>query len=142
MFVKLLKKYLLIGLGILSLVLGVIGIFLPVLPTTPFLLLSSFCFLRSSKRLYTWLINHKVLGIYIYNYITYKSVKANTKVFALVFLWVSMIISISIVPFVYIKILLVAIATGVTIHILSLKTLDIEEIKKQKINSIKSNENK
>ena len=59
------KKYLLIIVGCLSLGLGIIAMFLPVLPTTPFLLLSAGCFLRSSKSLYDWLLNHKYFGEYI-----------------------------------------------------------------------------
>lgn len=61
MSIKSLKKYLLIIMGTISLILGTVGIFIPILPTTPFLLLASYCYIRSSKKLYNWLINHKVL---------------------------------------------------------------------------------
>ncbi|MDR2840025.1 MAG: YbaN family protein, partial [Paludibacter sp.] len=57
-------KLLFIILGLISLALGIIGIFLPLLPTTPFLLLSAALFARGSQRLYNWLINHRVLGSY------------------------------------------------------------------------------
>ncbi|MDR2823760.1 MAG: YbaN family protein, partial [Prevotellaceae bacterium] len=57
-------KYLLIVLGVISLAWGVLGIFLPLLPTTPFLLLSAFLFARSSEKLHSWLLNHKILGKY------------------------------------------------------------------------------
>jgi len=66
-------KYLLIAAGIFSTALGVIGIFVPLLPTTPLLLLAAACFMRSSDRLYTALIRHKVLGIYIKNYMDKKA---------------------------------------------------------------------
>jgi len=85
-FLNLIKKYLLIFAGSLSLVLGVIGAFVPVLPTTPFLLLSAYCYLRSSKRLYNWLINHRVLGTYIYNYLTYRAITQRTRIVALIIL--------------------------------------------------------
>ncbi|MDR2626822.1 MAG: YbaN family protein, partial [Dysgonamonadaceae bacterium] len=58
-------KYVFISFGFLSLALGILGIFLPLLPTTPFLLLSAFLFARSSQRLYNWLLNHRILGNYI-----------------------------------------------------------------------------
>ena len=77
---KTIKKYLLIAIGSIALILGIIGVFLPILPTTPFLLLSSFCYIQSSKRLYTWLIHHKIFGAYIYNYLTYRAISKKTKV--------------------------------------------------------------
>lgn len=52
-------------LGLLSVALGIVGIFLPLLPTTPFLLLAAFCFSRSSERLHTWLVTHPTLGPHI-----------------------------------------------------------------------------
>jgi uncharacterized membrane protein YbaN (DUF454 family) len=116
-------RYLFIILGVIFLGLGVIGVFLPILPTTPFLLLTSFCFLRSSKRLYNWLINHRIFGLFIYNYLTYKAATRNTKIGTLIFLWVSLFISSLFISQISIKLLLLAVGIGVTIHIYSLKTL-------------------
>ncbi|MDF2612381.1 MAG: uncharacterized protein K0S71_167 [Clostridia bacterium] len=130
---KSIKKYLLISIGFLSLALGIIGVFFPVLPTTPFLLLTSFCFVRSSTRLYHWLINHKLFGTYIYNYMTYKAVKKSTKVGALLFLWASLIVSMIIIDQMYLRILLLVIGTLVSIHILSLKVLNAEEFDESKL---------
>lgn len=118
-----LKKIVLFIFGILSLVLGIIGIFLPLLPTTPFLLLSAYCFLRSSKKSYDWLINHKVFGEPIRNYMEHKSIKKNTKIGALVFLWVSLFVSIIFIDILFVRLILVTVGIGVTIHILSMKTL-------------------
>ena len=123
------KKYLLISLGSLSLILGIIGIFLPVLPTTPFLLLSSFCYVRSSKRMYNWLINHKVFGNYIYSYMTYRAVPMKTKIFAVVFLWTTMIISIMLISSLHLRIFLAAVGIAVTVHLFTLKTLNPDDIK-------------
>jgi uncharacterized membrane protein YbaN (DUF454 family) len=117
------KKYLLIIAGSLSLFLGILGIFLPILPTTPFLLLTSICYLKSSKRLHTWLMKHKILGPYIYNYITYKAIKKSVKISSLCFLWVTLSTSIYIVNHIHVRILLSVIGVLVSLHILSLKTL-------------------
>jgi len=120
---KNLKKYIFIILGSLFLTLGIIGIFLPVLPTTPFLLLTSFFYLKSSKKLHNWLINHKVFGEYIYNYITYKGVKKKDKIKSLILLYLTLSISFYLVDIIHVRIFLILVAIGVTIHILKLKTL-------------------
>lgn len=123
------KKYLLILLGSLSLAFGVAGIFIPVLPTTPFLLLASFCYLRSSKRMYYWLINHKILGAYIYCYITYKAVPMKTKAGTIVFLWATLILSMLLTSSLHIRLFLLAVGIGVSCHLILLKTLKPEDMK-------------
>lgn len=111
-------------LGILSLNLGVIGIFLPVLPTTPFLLLSAGLFFRGSDRLYNWLMNHKHLGPYIKNFRENKSIPLKAKIYSISLLWVSILISvIFFIPILFVKIFLLVIAVAVTIHILRYKTM-------------------
>lgn len=125
---KLLRKYLLITAGFLSLGLGLIGIITPVLPTTPFLLLSSLCFVRSSDKLYDWLIHHKVFGKYIYNYLKYHAVTKRVKISALVFLWISLLISILIINLFWLKLVLIGIGAAVSIHILSVKTLNSDKL--------------
>jgi uncharacterized membrane protein YbaN (DUF454 family) len=122
------KRVLLIIIGSISLVLGVIGILIPVLPTTPFLLLSSFCYLRSSEKLYNWLINHRVFGPYIYNYLTYKAIPKKTKIGAIIFLWCSLILSSIIISSLHIKIFLFLIGIAVSLHIITLKTLSQENL--------------
>ncbi len=126
--IKSLKKYLLIICGSLSVGLGIIGIFIPVLPTTPFFLFAVFCYLRSSKRLYEWLIHHKVFGSYIYNYITYKAVLKSTKIAALVFLWTGLTVSILIISNWYIRVFLIFVGIGVSVHITLLKTISKSEL--------------
>lgn len=121
---EIIKKYLLIFLGSVALTLGMIGIVLPILPTTPFLLLASFCYLRSSKQLYQWLINHKLLGPVIKNYMVHKAVTKRAKTCALIFLWISLIVSSVLIFNIYLSLLLASIGIGVSIHLLSLKTLN------------------
>ncbi len=117
------KKYVLLFLGTLSLVLGIIGILLPVMPTTPFLLLSSFCYLRSSKKLYNWLVYHRVFGAYLYNYLTYKAVTLRTKVMALIFLWWGLIASMLLINHLHVRLFLVCVGIAVSIHLFTLKTI-------------------
>ena len=121
------KKYLLIISGSFSVALGVVGIFIPVLPTTPFFLLAVFCYLRSSKKLYRWLIYHKVFGAYIYNYITYRAVLKSTKIGAIIFLWIGLAISILIIDNWYGRGLLFLVGIGVSIHLILLRAVDKSE---------------
>ncbi len=118
------KKYLFIFIGIISLVLGFLGIFVPLLPTTPFLLLSAMLFARSSKKLYNWLIKHKVFGNYVRSFIEEKSIPLKVKISSTFLLWVTILFSIFFVveDKIWLQVLLFAIATGVTIHILHYKT--------------------
>jgi len=123
------RKWLLITAGLLSVGLGVLGIFLPILPTTPFLLLAAACFIRSSKGLYRWLINHKWFGPYIRNYREFKAVTLRAKIVTLILLWGTIGYSaFGVLHSWLLRGLLLTIAVGVTIHILSLKTLTEEMI--------------
>ena len=69
-------------LGIFFVLLAVLGIILPLLPTTPFLLLALMCFSKSSDKLYLWLINHKILGKYIYNWERHRVIPLSAKLLA------------------------------------------------------------
>jgi uncharacterized protein len=118
-----LKVILVIG-GTISLSFGIVGIVLPVLPTTPFLLLSAVCYARSSPRFYSWLLNNRYLGIYIKNYLEKKGIRLKIKIVALTWLWITIITSIILIsPDVIIEVILVIIAAVVTAHVLSLKTI-------------------
>ena len=122
---KTFKQYILIFIGILSLSLGTIGIFLPLLPTTPFLLLAAACFLGSSEQLHAWIMHHKWFGPYIYNYCTYKAIPKKTKIKAIALLWLTITYSaLWIVPVFGVKLFLFFIAIIITWHILSLNTLE------------------
>lgn len=120
---KLFWKLTVLVLGGIFLLLGVIGIFFPILPTTPFLLLSASCFLRSSNRAYRMLMTNKVLGKYIFYYRVSKAIPLKSKLTALSLLWLGILFSIYIVPILWVKLLLFLIAIGVTLHISSLKTM-------------------
>src|SRR4030065_1400605 len=88
------KSRLLIGAGILSTGLGIIGIFVPILPTTPFLLLAAACYMRSSERLYRWPINNRIFGAYVRNYIEGKGMPVKIKMFTILLLWLTIALTI------------------------------------------------
>lgn len=117
------KKGLLIVGGSISLGLGILGVVLPVLPTTPFLLLAAFCYVRSSQRLYDWLLGHRLFGSYISNYLHHRAVAKKAKVTALVMLWTTLTISFILVDIWYVRLILVVVGLAVSAHILSLKTI-------------------
>lgn len=119
---KLYRYFYLIS-GVLLVAIGVIGIFLPVLPTTIFLILASACFVKSSPRANEWLRNHKVLGMYIKNYQDKTGLTIKAKIFNITFLWVMILLSaFYFTNEFYIKVILILIALGVTIHLLMIKT--------------------
>ena len=121
-------KYLLTALGILSLALGFIGMFLPVLPTTPFLLLASFLFLKSSRPLYEWLMNHPKLGPYITNFMVHKSLPLHVKVVSVSMVWITLLYCAFFVAGHWaLSALFILLATAITIHILSYKTSKRED---------------
>jgi uncharacterized protein len=118
-----LKKTLYITLGLLSLGIGIIGIFLPILPTTPLVLLASALFMRSSDRLYNMMITHPKFGPMIYSYQEHRVVPLKAKVSAISMLWLSIGFSVVfVVPLLAIKVLLLLIAFGVTAYLISLKS--------------------
>src|SRR3972149_3980049 len=116
-------RALLIVAGTISLVFAAIGLVLPLLPTTPLLLLALACSCRSSERLYMWLINNRWFGEYIRNYREGRGVPLKTKVLAVTILWASISVSVLfLVSILIVQVLLLGIAIAVSIHILRLPT--------------------
>ncbi len=110
--------------GLISLTLGVLGAFLPVLPTTPFLLLSAFFFLRGNMKLYYWLMNHPRLGVYIKNFTIHKAIPLRVKIVSISTLWLTLLYcAIFVTDHWALRALFILIAVCVTVHILSYKTL-------------------
>lgn len=103
--------------------LGVMGLFLPVLPTTPFLLLAAFCYGRGSKRFYDWLVDCSWVGGYIRSYREGRGIQLKQKVLTIVLLWLTIGLTIGFVETTWWqKILLAVVAVGVTIHLMMIKT--------------------
>lgn len=115
----------LIIVGSVSLILGLLGVFLPVLPTTPFLLLSAAVWVKASPRLHGWLLNHKLFGEYIRNFREHKAIPLHAKIISVTLLWVTMSYCIFIIANekLWLQIVLASLATAVTWHILSYATL-------------------
>ncbi len=117
-------RALLLFAGTVSLALGAVGLFLPILPTTPFLLLAAACYLRSSERMHKWLLSNRWFGEYIKNYQEGRGIPAKTKIVAIAMLWAAILYSAFFVvdEFLVAQIVLLAIATGVSVHLLRLPT--------------------
>ena len=116
-----LKRQLLIITGTACVAIGVIGIFIPILPTTPFLLLAAACFLRSSPRFYRWLMNNKWCGTYIRNYTEGRGIPLKIKLFTVALLWTAIGISIWLVANWIVTAILLIIAAAVTLHIIFIR---------------------
>ena len=118
-----LKKNLLIAAGTICVVLAIFGMVLPVLPTTPFLLLAAICYERSSPRFYEWLITNKYFGEYIKNYREGRGIPMRQKIITLAILWVSIGYGAFFVSGSWwLSLLLLSVAIGVTIHLARVKT--------------------
>jgi uncharacterized membrane protein YbaN (DUF454 family) len=124
-----LLKLLLIACGTLCVGLGVVGIFLPLMPTTVFLLLAAACYARSSDRFYQRLIHHRFLGSYIRNHREGRGMARRDKVVTLVLLWVS--ISATMIWSVtawWLHLLLLGVALGVTVHVVRIPAFRPETV--------------
>jgi hypothetical protein len=120
---KSITSILLVLCGTACVGLGFLGMFLPILPTTPFLLLAAACYARSSRSFYRWLLANRWCGEYIENYRTGKGIALRHKVCAIALLWPTMGYSMWIVmPRWWLALLLAAIAIGVTIHLVTIRT--------------------
>lgn len=117
------KRIVYIILGSLFLILGAIGIFIPLLPTTPFWLLTCWFYVRSSEALYNRAMNNRYFGSYIRNYMVDKAIPLRSKIISVSIMWLSAILtSLFLIEYIWVKILLILISIGVTWHILSFPT--------------------
>ncbi len=111
---------LLTGIGLLSTALGVIGIFVPLLPTVPLLLLAAACFARSSEWFHNWLLEHPQLGPMIRGYLDGQGIPLRAKITAISMIWLSIPVSLYFIPLFWVQIFLIAIGLCVTIYLLRL----------------------
>lgn len=121
------KRYFLMAVGWLSIVLGVVGIFLPILPTTPFILLAAWCFARSSEHFHQWLRNHPKLGLIVRSWEDGKGVPRKVRNRVLLLLWFSLLSSSLILGRVWAALTFLFIGSCVTWYLLHLPVLDDDE---------------
>ena len=127
-YMKQLKKYSLIIIGLASFVLGAIGSFLPLLPTTPFLLLALYCFTRSSEKFNWWLKSTKLFQNYVGEYLEHRSISIDKKIKMLISIYIMVGISIYFVPILLIKVMLgLMLVTQTVVLLFFVKTRKINE---------------
>lgn len=115
-------KALFIAAGTLALVLAFLGLFLPLLPTTPFLLLASACYVRGSDRMYHWLMHNRLFGEHLRAIRAKEGIPMRAKLSALLFLWGSLSWSAWMMPVAWARPLLLIPGIGVTIYLLRMPT--------------------
>ena len=119
-----LKGRLFVIAGTIALVLCVVGIILPVLPTTPFLLLAAICYMRGSQRLYNALLRNRFIGSYVRNYLEGRGMSLRNKIWTISMLWIAILCTAFLVTeSLVIRIILVVVLVGVTVHILLIRTI-------------------
>ena len=103
--------------------LAAIGVVLPILPTTPFLLLAAACYIKGSERMNYWLNNNKLFGGYLRNYREGRGISAKGKIFTLCVLWATMLYAVIFLTNVLIyQVVMLVVPLGVTIHLVRIPT--------------------
>jgi len=114
--------------GTVALLLGIVGLFLPLLPTTPFLLLASACYMRGSARMHQWLMNQRHLGPYLRSYQQGRGIPLRAKITALALMWTSLTVSMWIIPLPWVRVLLLVTGVAVTVYLYRMRTLMPDEL--------------
>jgi len=116
------KKLVLNLLGCICIVLGAIGIVMPGLPTTPFVILAAACFSKSNPKVYQWLRKNRYFGPYIEHYRTKQGVEKKLKIVSIIFVWLSLAVSMAILQTIWAFIFFPIMGACVSIHIALIKT--------------------
>ncbi len=117
-------RVLFLGLGSLLVAIGVLGVFLPLLPSTIFFLLAAACYARSSERAHNWLMTNRFFGRYLRNYSEHRGATLSTKIGTIAMLWAGLALSAYLItPPLWVYAILAAVGVGVTAHLLRLRTL-------------------
>ena len=113
--------------GTVAALLGILGIFVPLLPTTPFLLLASACFLRGSERMHSWLLHNRIFGRYLDDFQSGRGIPLQTKIVALTVMWISLAISAWLTALTWVAVMLLVPGIGVTVYLARVKTRKLPE---------------
>ena len=114
----------LIAIGVVCVAFGIAGIFVPLLPTTPFLLLAAACFARSSDRLHHWLMTNRWVGDHIRSYMEHRATTLTAKIVSITTLWLALALAGAFATESWVvRSLLLLIGVGVTVHLMTLKTI-------------------
>ena len=114
-----LKKYIYLSLGFIFLGLGCIGLVLPLMPTTPFILLTAWFFSRSSKKFENWLMNHKIFGPIIINWQEHRAIDRNSKIYSVIMIIITFFISTFFIPLFYVDIFLIILGIVLCLFIIT-----------------------
>jgi uncharacterized membrane protein YbaN (DUF454 family) len=118
-----LKRRLFVAAGTVALGLSVVGVIVPVLPTTPFLLLAAFCYMRGSQRLYAALLRNRFVGSYLRDYLEGRRMPRKKKIWTLAMLWCAMVLTaVLATDSLAVRVVLAVILAAVTVHILRIRT--------------------
>ena len=116
-------RILLLGCGFLFTFLAFLGAILPLVPTTPFLIVAAACFYRSSDRFYKMIMYNRYFGQYLRDYKSGKGIPLRVKIAALIFLWISTLVSVFLfIPYLWLEIVVIAINLAVTVHLYLIPT--------------------
>ena len=120
-------RLLLMGMGTLFVVLGTVGIFLPIFPTTPFMLLAAACYARSSPRFYNWLLNNRLFGPTIHDWRQHRKISRKAKWTASSLIVMTLGISIIfVVDNPYLRLLMILIGLGVVTFLLRIPSREYQ----------------
>lgn len=130
-------RLILIGAGWVFIGCAVVGLFLPLVPSVPFLLLAVFCFSRSSEKFHAWLVEHRHLGPLLKDYLVHGGISLKSKTCAVCAIWISFPISAWLVESVWAKVLLLTIAAAVTVYLVLIPTVPAPLAKKPKARNLR-----
>lgn len=131
---KSIKKYFYIGIGLITLILGIIGVILPILPTTPFLLITSFCFAKGSEKFHNWFINTKLYKKHLESFVKERAMTLKEKVVLLTFVNIMLAFPLIMVDVLPMRItIIVLIIIKLYYFIFKVRTVTPEEKRKMEI---------